>query len=465
MACKSPGASSPIRRRKPATIWRPFPTSRPKSGRRRARPSVYRPFKSTSARDPSRTAGDEPDVLVAFNPAALKVNLNEIHPGGLIILDSGTFSARNLDKAGFENNPLEDDTLEKHRSLKIDISKLTLESVKQFGLTSKEGLRCKNFWTLGLVYWLYGRDRTPTTEWLKQKFASRPEIADANIAALNAGHAFAETAEMPGEISSYIVPPAELEPGVYRNVTGTDALAWGLLAGSQLAELKLMFCSYPITPASSLLHTLARLKHYDVVTFQAEDEIAAVCSAIGASYTGAIGGHVEFRPGRRPERRGDRVGHLDRAAADRRQLAARRAIDRPADEDRAVGPVSIRVWPQRGQPARRTRIAFAIRLFRGGNRGGAPCHEIHDAGDRADRRLYRERGRALEDSRHGGLPAVPGGIPHRDRRIPSLPARSGDAGAAVGQTRHAGPGTPHWRHRESLRQRAHLPTTPKTIRK
>ncbi len=243
------------------------------------------------------TAGDEPDVLVAFNPAALKVNLNEIHPGGLIILDSGTFSARNLDKAGFENNPLEDDTLEKHRSLKIDISKLTLESVKQFGLTSKEGLRCKNFWTLGLVYWLYGRDRTPTTDWLKQKFASRPEIADANIAALNAGHAFAETAEMPGEISSYIVPPAELEPGVYRNVTGTDGLAWGLLAGSQLAGLKLMFCSYPITPASSLLHTLARLKHYDVVTFQAEDEIAAVCSAIGASYTGAIGVTSSSGPG------------------------------------------------------------------------------------------------------------------------------------------------------------------------
>jgi 2-oxoglutarate/2-oxoacid ferredoxin oxidoreductase subunit alpha len=243
------------------------------------------------------TAGDEPDVLVAFNPAALKVNLNEIHPGGLIILDSGTFSARNLDKAGFENNPLEDDTLEKHRSLKIDISKLTLESVKQFGLTSKEGLRCKNFWTLGLVYWLYGRDRAPTSDWLKQKFASRPEIADANIAALNAGHAFAETAEMPGEISSYIVPPAELEPGVYRNVTGTDGLAWGLLAGSQLAGLKLMFCSYPITPASSLLHTLARLKHYDVVTFQAEDEIAAVCSAIGASYTGAIGVTSSSGPG------------------------------------------------------------------------------------------------------------------------------------------------------------------------
>jgi len=243
------------------------------------------------------TAGDEPDVLVAFNPAALKVNLGDIGAGGLIILDTGTFTARNLDKAGFETNPLEDDTLEKYRSLKIDISKLTLESVKPFGLTSKEGLRCKNFWTLGLVYWLYGRSRAPTIDWLNKKFASRPEIAEANIAALNAGHAFAETAEMPGEISSYVVPPAELAPGIYRNITGTEAMAWGLLAGSQLADLKLMFCSYPITPASSLLHALARLKQYDVVTFQAEDEIAAVCSAIGASYTGAIGVTSSSGPG------------------------------------------------------------------------------------------------------------------------------------------------------------------------
>ena len=243
------------------------------------------------------TSGDAPDVLVAFNPAALKVNVNDLDAGGLIIIDAGTFNARNLQKAGFETNPLEDDTLEKYRTLKIDISKLTLEAVKELGLTSKEGLRCKNFWTLGLVYWLYGRSRKPTIEWLRQKFAARPEIADANIAALNAGHAFAETAEMPGEISSYIVPPAELLPGVYRNITGTDALAWGLLAGSQLAELKLMFCSYPITPASSLLHALANLKQYDVVTFQAEDEIAAACAAIGASYAGAIGITSSSGPG------------------------------------------------------------------------------------------------------------------------------------------------------------------------
>lgn len=243
------------------------------------------------------TSGDDPDVLVAFNPAALKVNLSDIRPGGLIIVDTGTFSTRNLEKAGFTSNPLEDKSLEKHRTLKIDISKMTLEAVKDIGLTSKEGLRCKNFWTLGLVYWLYGRDRKPSTDWLNEKFAKRPEIANANIAALNAGHAFAETAEMPGEISAYIVPPADLEPGVYRNVTGTDALAWGLLAGSQLADLRIAFCSYPITPATSLLHALARLKQYDIITFQAEDEIAAACSAIGASYAGALGITSSSGPG------------------------------------------------------------------------------------------------------------------------------------------------------------------------
>jgi 2-oxoglutarate ferredoxin oxidoreductase subunit alpha len=243
------------------------------------------------------TAGDAPDVLVAFNPAALKVSLEDLYPGGLIILDTGTFSARNLEKAGYTTNPLEDGTLTKYRTLKIDISKLTLEAVKSLGLTSKEGLRCKNFWTLGLVYWLYGRSRQSTIDWLTRRFASRPEIANANIAALNAGHAFAETAEMPGEISSYVVPPAPLAPGIYRNITGTDAMAWGLLAGTQLAGVKLVFCSYPITPASSLLHALANLKQHDVVTFQAEDEIAAACAAIGASYGGSLGITSSSGPG------------------------------------------------------------------------------------------------------------------------------------------------------------------------
>ena len=243
------------------------------------------------------TSGDAPDVLVALNPAALKVNIGELKEGGLVILDVGTFNARNFDKAGWVSDPLEDNTLAKYRVVKIDISKLTLEAVKEFDVTSKEGLRCKNFWTLGLGYWLYGRDREPTVNWLKQKFAKLPNIADANISALNAGHAFGETAEMPGEVGAYVVPPAELKSGEYRNVTGTDAMAWGLTAGAKLADIKLVFCSYPITPASTLLHSLARLKHFDVVTFQAEDEIAAVGSAIGASYAGSLGVTSSSGPG------------------------------------------------------------------------------------------------------------------------------------------------------------------------
>ena len=243
------------------------------------------------------TSGDAPDVLVALNPAALKVNLGDLKDGGLVILDTGTFNKRNYEKAGCASDPLEDDTLTKYRVVKIDISKLTLEAVKDFEVTSKEGLRCKNFWTLGLVYWLYGRSREATTTWLREKFAKIPHIAEANISALNAGHAFGETAEMPGEVGSYVIPPANLEAGEYRNVTGTDAMAWGLTAGSQLANTNLVFCSYPITPASSLLHSLAQLKNFDVVTFQAEDEIAAVGAAIGASYAGSLGVTSSSGPG------------------------------------------------------------------------------------------------------------------------------------------------------------------------
>ena len=242
------------------------------------------------------TSGDAPDVLVVLNPAALKVNIGDLKNGGLVILDIGAFTARNYEKAGWTTDPLEDDTLAKFRVVKIDISKLTLESVKEFEVTSKEGLRCKNFWTLGLVYWLYGRERAATVKWLNEKFAKLPKIAQANISALNAGHAFGETAEM-GEIGSYVVPSAELPAGEYRNVTGTDAMAWGLTAGSKLAETNLVFCSYPITPASGLLHSLAGLKNFDVVTFQAEDEIAAVGAALGASYAGSLGITSSSGPG------------------------------------------------------------------------------------------------------------------------------------------------------------------------
>ncbi|MGH6954788.1 MAG: 2-oxoacid:acceptor oxidoreductase family protein, partial [Alphaproteobacteria bacterium] len=200
-----------------------------------------------------KTAGDELDVLVAMNPAALKVNINDLRSGGIVIADTGAFSDKNLRKAGYEKNPLEDGSLAKYRILRIDMSRLTLEAVKPHGLSQKDGLRTKNMWSLGLVYWMYDRDRQATVDWLTGKFRRRPEIAKANIAALNAGHAFGETAEMADGLPAYRVPPAELEAGLYRNVTGTEALAWGLMVGAELAGLRLTFCSYPITPASALL--------------------------------------------------------------------------------------------------------------------------------------------------------------------------------------------------------------------
>jgi 2-oxoglutarate ferredoxin oxidoreductase subunit alpha len=243
------------------------------------------------------TAGDEVDVLVAMNPAALITNLQDLVLGGLIILDTGAFSSKNLTRAGYTQNPLEDDSLLDYRVIKIDISKQVVEAVKPFGLSHKFALRCKNMWTLGLVMWLFDRSRKVTTKALTKKFEKTPEIAKANIAALNAGHAYGETAEFPAGVDIYKIPRAIVEPGEYRNITGSDAMAWGLIAGGRLANLNLVFASYPITPASSLLHSLSTYKEFDVVTFQAEDEIAAVCAAIGSSFAGSLGVTSSSGPG------------------------------------------------------------------------------------------------------------------------------------------------------------------------
>lgn len=251
-------------------------------------------FGSTSI----ETAGDQPDVLVAMNPAALKTNVEALKPGGLIIADAGEFGQRNLDKAKYAANPLEDDSLGKWQLLKLDISALTVEAVKPFGLGNKEALRCKNMWTLGLALWMFDRDRAPLIDWLKAKFAKLPNIAEANIAALNAGHAYGETAELGAMgIAQRQVSAAPAEPGLYRTVTGADSIALGLVAGAQLASLPMFYGGYPITPASAILHALSRLKEYGVTTFQAEDEIAAIASALGASYAGSLGVTCSSGPG------------------------------------------------------------------------------------------------------------------------------------------------------------------------
>ncbi|MFO1188453.1 MAG: 2-oxoacid:acceptor oxidoreductase subunit alpha [Alphaproteobacteria bacterium] len=243
------------------------------------------------------TAGDAPDVLVALNPAALKVNVRDLRIGGTVVVDSGTFVERNLRKAGYQTNPLEDGSLASYKVVAIDISKMTMDAVAAVGVSKKEGLRCKNFWALGLIYWMYGRERAPTVNWLKDKFSDEEaSLAAANVAALNAGHAFGETAELPG-LRRHVVRPARIAPGLYRTIDGSEALAYGLITGAQLAGLRLVFASYPITPASPILHHLARQKKFGVVTFQAEDEIAAACAAIGASYAGTLGATSSSGPG------------------------------------------------------------------------------------------------------------------------------------------------------------------------
>ena len=243
------------------------------------------------------TAGDAPDVLVAMNPAALKTNVGALKPGGLIIADTGEFTRRNLDKAHYAENPLEDGSLAKWKVLAFDISALTMESVRPFGLGNKEALRCKNMWTLGLALWMFDRDRAPLIDWLNAKFRKNPTLAEANIAALNAGHAYGETAEIGGQLHKVHMDAVPAPAGLYRTITGAEAVAMGLVVGCQLAELPMFFGGYPITPASSILHYLATMKEYGVTTFQAEDEIAAIASAIGGSYAGHLGVTSSSGPG------------------------------------------------------------------------------------------------------------------------------------------------------------------------
>ena len=243
------------------------------------------------------TAGDAPDVLVAMNPAALKTNVDALKPGGLIIADEGEFGERNLAKAKYAVNPLHDGSLAKWQVLAFNISQLTLDAVKPFGLGNKEALRCKNMWTLGLALWMFDRDRQPLIDWLKAKFAKNPTLVEANVAALNAGHAYGETAELAGPMKQHHVAAAPAEPGLYRTVTGAESISLGLVAGVQLAGVKMFFGGYPITPASAILHHLSRLKEFGITTFQAEDEIAAIASAIGASYAGQLGVTSSSGPG------------------------------------------------------------------------------------------------------------------------------------------------------------------------
>ena len=241
------------------------------------------------------TPGDAPDALVAMNPAALKKSLPDLRPNGIIIANTDEFDERNLKKAGYESNPLTDGSLEGYRLYTAEVTTMTRRALEDSGLDIKTQDRCKNFFALGMIYWLYSRPVETSVAWLKQKFKRRPEIAAANEKALQAGYNFCDITQ--AFQVRYEVEPAQLEPGTYRNIIGNNALAVGLVAASRRSGLPLYLGSYPITPASDILHELARFKNYGVTTFQAEDEIAAVCAAIGASFGGALAVTTTSGPG------------------------------------------------------------------------------------------------------------------------------------------------------------------------
>jgi 2-oxoglutarate ferredoxin oxidoreductase subunit alpha len=241
------------------------------------------------------TPGDAPDVLVAMNPAALKANLGELPAGGALIVNEDAFTAQNLQKVGYTANPLQDGSLKQWNVFAVPISTLNSRALEGLGLTNKQVDLTKNFFALGLMFWLYERDVAGTIKWIDDKFSKRPEIAEGNKRALKAGYNFGETTEIFHE--RYIVPPAKLSPGHYRNITGNEATALGFVAASKLAARDLFYGSYPITPASDILHQLASYKNFGVKTFQAEDEIAAIGAAIGASYGGAMGMTASSGPG------------------------------------------------------------------------------------------------------------------------------------------------------------------------
>jgi 2-oxoglutarate ferredoxin oxidoreductase subunit alpha len=241
------------------------------------------------------TPGDAPDVMVVMNPAALKANIKDLVDNGTLIINSGTFVEANFKKAGYKANPLEDGSLAKFRVHTVDISSLTTSALDDTTLSTKEKGRAKNFFALGLVFWMYGRDTEAEVRRIYQQFAKKKELGEANVKVFKAGYHYGETAEVFQTV--YKVPPAPFQPGVYRNITGNEALAIGLIAGAQLAGKPLFFSGYPITPASSILHSLAKYKNFGCLTFQAEDEIAAIGAALGAAYGGSIAVTASSGPG------------------------------------------------------------------------------------------------------------------------------------------------------------------------
>jgi 2-oxoglutarate ferredoxin oxidoreductase subunit alpha len=342
------------------------------------------------------TPGDELDALVAMNPAALKTNLRDLQKGGILIVNRDAFVSSDLAKANYTSNPLEDGSLSGYRVFAVPITTLNREAVAELKLSTREADRCKNFFALGLVYWLYERSLEPTQRWLQNKFSKNPAILEANLRSLRAGYHYGETTE--AMVSHFSVPKAKLPPGLYRKLTGNEAIALGLVAAAERAGLPLVFAGYPITPASDILQALSELSRFGVKTLQAEDEIAAMGAAIGAAFGGSVGSDSDQWPRHLLEIRRHGAGGHDRIARGHHRRATRRAEYGLTDQDRASGSLASDVRSQWRVSAGGNGPGHAGRLLCLRLRGGSPGHSPHDSGSVALGRLPSQRCRTLVDS-------------------------------------------------------------------
>ena len=412
------------------------------------------------------TPGDAPDVLVAMNPAALRANLGDLPKGAAIVVDTHDFSARNLTKAGYTANPLEDGSLDEYDVHPVDLTGMTVEAVKEFGLSRKDAARAKNMFALGLLSWLYGRPTESTVAFLEKRFAEVPDIRDANVTAYRAGWNFGETTET--FVVSYEVKPAPMPMGTYRNMTGNLALSYGLIAGSVQSGLPVFLGSYPITPASDILHELSKHKAFGVTTFQAEDEIAGIGAAIGASFSGSLGVTTTSGPG--IALKSESIG-----------LAVMTELPLLVIDVQRGGPST-------GLPTKTEQADLLQAMFGRNGESPVPIVAPRSPGDCFDAALeairiavtYRTPVMLLSDGMlaNGSEPwripelselatidpgfatvAEPCGLDELDRRearVLAVRSRRGDAGATVGDPRYGGPRAPHRRAREGRRSRQHL---------
>ena len=410
------------------------------------------------------TPGDQPNVLVAMNPAALKVNLGDLAKGGTVIVNTDAFSDRNLQKAGYAASPLEDGSLSDFHVHEVPLSSMTIEALKEVeGITSREAERSKNFFALGLMSWLYHRPIEGTLGFIETKFAKRPEIAEANARAFKAGWNYGETSE--DFAVSYEIAPAKLEPGTYRQISGNTALTYGLIAASKLSGLPLFLGAYPITPASDVLEQLAHLKHFGVRTFQAEDEIAASGAALGRGVRRLARRDDLGRPGHRAQVGDGRARRDARAAARHRRHPARGAVDgmptKPEQADLLMvmfGRNSESPVPVVAASTPAGCFDAAIEAARIAIKYRTPVFLLSDAylANGSEPWLIPDVGSLRDISTEFATTPNDG-----DAFLP-VQARRRDARAAVGDPGHAGSRAPDRRPREGERDRATSPTTPRT---